>query len=558
METNFDDFEELVLVNESGLSDQAVKEAISLQVPELARINKWADSFSGKSRNGGIFSQDRFVVPSGMFDKFRTAADAVRSDDVVANAVETTEQLAFKRISIETGDDDESNIAQQVIDKIDLPKIMRSIWRELFTVSQCYLAVVWHRQDFKVKGTTAAGTKKKKVYKQLLVPKGITVLDPLKVIPVGNFMFGQERLVYIADVGESTQIENALAAENTSDLIVDSLFESKYQPDHNELSLLIDITGHHDLQGRMFLLKKENCWRITSTRPDYQRFADVRMESVFEILDLKHNLRESDRSDILGNLNCIILVKKGSDKFPAQGEELAGAALQMRQGAKIPLIVSDHRMEIEIITKKTDNVLRPERYNTLNAAITARLYQILNSGNYAAGTAVDDSAKLFKIIASGMEARRDDIRDSIMDKVIEVTWEKNSDKLKGEPEMNFHPRRIALDFDPHYAQLLFDAFSAGHVSRDTFLSELDISQDQEAVKRKREDDLYEDTFSVRESSTDPKVAGRTQGGNSNGGGMNQDSFNESPKDKPKDANKEAKEGLKKASAELEEDNDDLN
>ena len=534
---NFDDYEEVLLVNESGLPDADIKKAIAQQVPELARINSWADSFTGKSRSGGLFSQDRFVAPQAMFDKFRTAADAVKVDDVVANAVETTEQLAFKRVIIETGDDDETNIANQIIDNINLPKIMRSIWRELFTISQCYLAVIWERKDLKVKGITTNGTKKKKVYKQVLVPKGITILDPLKVIPVGNFMFGQERLVYIANVSEAENIYKTLAGANSSDLIVNSLFDGPYQPDYEELLDISRITGEYNLQGRMFYLKQENCWRITSSRPDYQRFADVRMESVFELLDLKHNLRESDRSDILGNLNCIILVRKGSDKFPAQEQELAGAAMQMRQGAKIPLIVSDHRMEIDIITKKTDNVLRPERYNILNAAITARLYQILNSGSAnGAGERTDNSAVLFKIIASGMEARRDDIRNSIMEKVIEVTWEKNSDKFKSTPEMNFYPRRISLDFDPHYAQIIFDLFSLGNVSRETMLSELDISQDQEAAKKLRENNLYGDIFTnssptttmTPEQKVQQKVAGRIQGGNNNGGGTNQTSFNPSP------------------------------
>lgn len=880
---NFDDIEEVTLVNQTGLPDAEVIRAMKEQSPELARITEWSNNFSGKARAQGIFQQDRFSVPDEIFKQFVVAADAVKRDDVVSNAVETTEQLAFKRISIETGDDDESNIADQIIDRINLPKVMRSIWRELFTISQCYLAVIWERKDFKVKGVSPSGTKKKKVYKQLLVPKGITVLDPLKIVPVGNFMFGQERLVYIADEGEERGILKSLAGDNKSDMIVDSLFHEQFFPTSEEMIDLVKVTGQTNLSGRLFYLKDENCWRITSTRPDYQRFADVRMASIFEILDLKHNLRESDRSDILGNLNCIILVKKGSDKFPATTEEVAGAHMQLSRGARIPIIVSDHRMEVEIITKKTDNVLRPERYNTLNASITARLYQILNSGNYcltpdteiltksgwktyenlvigeevytlntntgfaewgpveainvfdyegpmlsmrsrghssmstpnhrwwvettygkakvkqnvwktsdelslfdkiptcaplevfpveathtdelvelaawfwteghrkadspnrieisqsqkanpvhceriklllektfgpegrvaeggvwyqapdlekfyvsasatqplldlfefekpvntvpkrpkmdfiysmtreqmssfvstcidgdgheevggcrrwhqkdyrsieilemclhmlgvscrsrldrsreeagvwslellsrsattplaaareasakgrdaataewvpysgkiwcpttdnstwfarrngvsfftgnSAGTAVDDSTKLFKIIAAGMEARRDDIRDSIMDRVIEVTWEKNADKLKGDPEMNFYPRRISLDFDPHYAQLIYDAFILGHISRDTMLSELDISQDQEAVKRIREDSLYEDVFEPRQVVEDQKVAGRTKGGNNNGGGMNQDSFNASPKDEPKNPNSKIK------------------
>ena len=244
--------------------------------------------------------------------------------------------------------------------------------------------------------------------------KGLTILDPCKVIPVGNFMFGQERLIYIADPFESKELQTTLAGPNSSDLVVSQLIEDQYIPDIQEEMELGRITGQYGLRDRLFLLKEDNVWRITSTRPDYQRFADVRAMSVFPWLDMKHNLQEMDRTDILGNLNAIILVKKGTDDKPAKPGEIAQAGAQVQQSSRIPIIVSDHRLEIEIITRKTDKTLAAERYNAIDSRVTARLFQILQTGNYAAGTATDTSGGLFKIIASTMEARRDNIADSIM------------------------------------------------------------------------------------------------------------------------------------------------
>ena len=160
-----------------------------------------------------------------------------------------------------------------------------------------------------------------------------------------------------------------------------------------------------------FELNPDNVWRITSTRPDYQRFADVRMESVFELLDLKHLLRAMDRTSLLGSTNAVILVKKGSDDRPAQPGELEALSTQIGGTARQPIIVSDHRIEIEIITPKTDKTLSPERYNGIDSRITSRLYQILSSGSYSSGMAADNSLKLFQVISTSMEARRDSIRD---------------------------------------------------------------------------------------------------------------------------------------------------
>lgn len=540
---------EVLWVNETGIEDKVVQEAITSQVPELARLTRrldeWSNEYRGNSRAGGLFTQNKYVAPSNMFDEFRLASQAAKDDDVVSNAVETTEQLAFKRVAVESQNDDETTIWQQIKDDLNMETRMREIWRELFIVSQCYVAVLWDRKDYRVKGFTESGKKSKKIYKNLLVPKGITLLDPCKVLPVGNFMFNQEELVYIADEPEARRFHETLAAENSSDLIVKQLFTGPYNPSPEFLHQIQALTGQYAMQDRLFKLNPENVWRITSTRPQYQMFADVRMRSVFELLDMKHNLREMDRADILGNLNAIILVKKGSEKMPASQPELQQASAQVQNSARIPIIVSDHRMEIEIITRKTDNTLRPERYNNLDSRITSRLFQILSTGAYSSGTALDNSPGLFKVIAASMEARRDNIRESLMDNIFDKIYEKN-DLLLDEPAMNFYPRRIALDFDPHFAQYVYDLFIQGQISHETALAEIDITLSEEAAKRRKEQELYSDIFEEpqppgasnndpndpnqkKSGSGDQKTDGRTGGGNNNGGGSNQDSFNSNPR-----------------------------
>jgi hypothetical protein len=533
------DESEVLWINETDVENRLIAEAVREQVPELAyltrSLNQWTNDYSGKSRPGGLFSQNKYVAPDNIFDEFRLAAEAARNDDIVSNAVETTEQLAFKRIMVESQNDDETTIWAQIKDDLNLETRMREIWRELFVVSQCYVAVLWDRKDYRVKGFTESGKKSKKVYRNLLVPKGITLLDPCKVFPVGNFMFNQEELVYIADESEARLFHETLAGLNSSDLIVKQLFLKPYKASPAFISQMQNLTGQYALADRLFLLNPENVWRITSTRPQYQMFADVRMRSVFELLDMKHNLREMDRADILGNLNAIILVKKGSKERPATQNELQQASAQVQNSARIPIIVSDDRMEIEIITRKTDNTLRPERYNNLDSRITSRLFQILSTGAYSSGTALDNSTGLFKVIAASMEARRDNIRQALMDNIFDKIYERN-DQILDEPVMNFYPRRIALEFDPHFAQYVYDLFIQGQISHETALAEIDITLSEEAAKKRKEEELYDDIFdpprppgAAGGGTGDQKTDGRTGGGNNNGGGTNQESFNSNPR-----------------------------
>lgn len=527
------------LMNETDLPDSQVLDAIMKQRPEIATLARWVNDSNGGSRgrNKTVFDQDRYVAPKTIFDEMRLAAHAAKYDDIVSNAVDTTEQLAFKRVVVECDDDNENKIWAQITDEIDLSLKLREMWREQFIVSQFYAATLWHKKDYKVPNS-------RKVYKKLLVPRGITLLDPLKVLPVGDMMFGNETLVYLADQDEGEDLNRSLARKNSSDLVLNQLITGKYEASKSELSKLTALTGLTDIKDRMFILNPDNVWRVTATKPDYQRFADVRLASVFELLDLKNVLREMDRSEILSATNCIILVTKGSDKYPATQSEIAGAAAQVSRTSRVPIIVSDHRLNVEIITRKTDKVLTPERYNGLDSRITSRLYQILSTGSYSSGTAMDNSPNLFRIISSTMEARRDNIRDGVMTHVIRKIWQRN-DQLKKEPKMNFYPRRIALDFDNNIALYIQDLKDRNIISAETQLAELDIILDEEIGRIKRENKKYGDILQYNQvpysapvpnaatpgpgqTTGIPRADGRAGGGNRNGGGANPASYQPSP------------------------------
>lgn len=195
---------EVVVVNQSGLPDDEVISAVRAQakLPEVAALSRWVSSNAAfknsKTRTGTIFDRDRFVTPENIFDKFRTASDAARTDDVVAGICETTEQLAFKRVVVECENDQQQNIWNQIAEDIDVTQRMREIWRELFILNQCYPAILWKRKSYRVRGRTPTGTKSKKEFKNLTVPRGITLLDPCKVVPFGDFMFGNKEVRSIA------------------------------------------------------------------------------------------------------------------------------------------------------------------------------------------------------------------------------------------------------------------------------------------------------------------------------------------------------------------------
>lgn len=453
-------------------------------------------------RQGGLFMRDRYITPAKPWDQMRLAYQAM-GDDIVSGVYETTEALAFSAMDVFALEQDEEDAYNQVLGKINLDQRMREIWRDLFIVSQAYVAMWWERQTFKVRGRTQAGNQRRKSI-TCMAPSELSLLDPLKVVPVGSTLFGKEQLAYIATPEESLQFNDLFRGDTPmDDEIVKRLVVGRYRPKQNELQELnaLGVPNTDDL----WLLNPKNVFRHTLTKPAYERLAPIRMKGIFELLDMKAQLRQMERAHLIGATNFIVVIKKGSDNLPAKPEELANLQNVVRSLARVPVIVGDHRLDVEIVTPKLDNTLKAERWNTIDSRISGRLLNLLVLGNYSAGAAGDDSIKLVKVMARSMESRRHMIRRSIERYMFRPMLEQ-SEELTTPPKLQFHPRSIALDFDAAYASFLFDLREANEVSRATTLNQFDLDEDLEAELRKRERVEYDWIFQTQVPFSTPNPA----------------------------------------------------
>lgn len=499
--------EVLGVINNTGVDTQMVLRAAA-EDPQLAPVRDalvtWTTGHggwnNGMSRAGGLFDRDRFVRPFSVFDKMEVA-ELASKDDIVASFLDSSEAMAFSRMEIEADDEDEMDIWAQIMQDIDIDSRMREIWRDNNIYSQVYVAVWFGTKSYKVRGKSSNGTKRKKQFANLTVPLGITTLDPLKVIPVGNFLFQQETLTYYANPTEKDVIDSWLLGDDDSgaDEIIRRLIVDKFEPDYRDRK---EIGNLGIDPNRLYVLNPKYVWRHTATKPGYQRFAPIRMESVFELLDLKRQLKARDRALLIGATNYIILITKGSDKEPAKQYEITNLQMTARTLSKVPILVGDHRLHVEIITPKNEGVLDAETYQSLNLAIEDRLF-----GKFLTTHAGrDDSLKLARVVARGLESRRLMQKKSFMQKVIFPTYELN-DSLTAEPDFVFFPHRIALDFDPSLATYLLDLRDRGDLSRSSVLSEIDYDEASEAGKREMEKDKYDAIFTAPANTLQPGTPG---------------------------------------------------
>lgn len=475
--------------------------------PRVVRaLASWAEGSQGNGRyTRSLFHRDKYVTPGKVYAQMATAYDAL-DDDVAGNVADMSEALAFQKVTFETMDDkDQENIWHQIGTDLDLDSFVRTMWRELYVASQCYPIKWWGRKTYKVEGKRDKRAARKEY--EITVPIALGFLDPTRVVPVNLDPFGNASLAWI--MASEDEIESA-----GEDELMGNLFLGRYKPSQSEAQKL----EKEDIEvDKLMLLNPQYVWQHTLTKSPFERWSRVRMKSVFPLLDLKHQLREMDRAFLLGGINFIVLVTRGTDQIPTTKSEVDTTATQVRAQSRSPIIVSDHRIKIEIITPELQYVLNDKKWDVIDQRLLMRLWGMFTMPNDTGNR--ETSMTMGRVIARGMASRRYMMKRSIEKHVIKATYEHpaNASDFSNVTMLEFAPRRMELEFDPSVVQMMQSLRDRGDMSRETLLTEFGFDQTLEAARREYEDDRWPDVFEPvnvpfdSPDKTTPDGSGRTGG-----------------------------------------------
>jgi len=477
-------------------------------------IASWAEDIQGSSSRSSqaLFERDKYVTPAKIYKQMEVAYSAL-DDDIVANALDVTEALAFNRVRAISDDEDTQNVWNQILGDLNMDAWIRQAWSELFTVSHYYGIRWWGAKEYTVQGVRDKRKSRKKY--NIIVPTELGFLDPMRVVPIAPDMFGNYRLAWIADEGDMKLYDSTDAATQSDD-VVKSLFVSHYTPSKSEEKMLSKQGVETD---RLLELNDEFVWMGTQTKPPYERWPRIRLKSIFPLLDLKTQLRQMDRAVLLSGTNFIVLVKKGTDAHPVKkASEMESVVEQVRTVSRSPVIVSDHRLEIEIITPDLTAVLNSEKWNTIDSRIAMRLWGTFVS-NPTEGR--DTSLTLGRVIARGISSRRHMLKRDIERNIFKEVRELNEDDFGENAKLEFTPQRIELEMDEAIANIIQELRDRGDLSRETTLNELGFDQETEAARREYEDKKWKKVFepptipfdSPQKTQGTPQGDGRKSGPN---------------------------------------------
>jgi hypothetical protein len=421
----------------------------------------------------------------------------------------------FQKVAWEGESSDDADIFNQISTDVDLDSFLRAASRELFTHSQVVVTSWWERKTYKVRGRNPIphdqkppppapdpltgitpkpeppkrGVKRKREYR-LYAPTQLTILDSLRVIPVGQRLWGGDRLAWHGTAEEIEIWDSGLDRPSAGDPTMSQLIIGKYTPDRQEATELSNLGVD---PSRLLELNPMRVWRHTLTRPSYARWPENRLRSVFPLLDLKRQLMDADRVHLIGAANYILLVRKGAKDEPPHQAELESLRRNFDVLAKLPIIISDHRLEIDIITPSQDFTLNREKYEVLDGRIIARLFGAITLSGQ--GQRNESTLTIARMVARLLESRRHMLKRAleanfarrIIEANPEIDWE-------DEPNLAFTPRRVQLDADQEIAQMILALRQSKEISRESILEYVGLDEAVEANRRIVEAQMYDDIF----------------------------------------------------------------
>ena len=554
------------LRNYSELPEEALRQDPQLRT--LAReLSRWSDNLRSSQQRGSMFDRSAYTPPNHVYDEMKAARTAIQYDDVVSGVADITESFAFQGMKFESTDADAADVFNQWAAEVNMDSVMRRMWREEFTLSQFIIAAKWGWKEYKVRGRVTSeqqeeehdeerlqqitdqtmgvptlpdkpkkpkGRKRRKTYR-LWVPTQINILDATKIVPVNFSPLNPEQLAWCASEAEIGHWERVQSGEIV-DLDMSNFYLGKYTPPRPERERLAKLGVPVD---KLLLLNPEFTFRHTLTKADYESYPQLRMKSLFPLLDLKRQLVNADRASLIGAANYILLVKKGDSDRPGTQEEVDNLKANYNFIAKLPVIISDHRLEIEIIAPKVDFTLQSEKYDVIDTRILMRLLGTLSLG--ARGQRNETNITLSHSVARMMENRRHMMKRSIELKFVKAICDHpknrkaNGDKhVEEEPNLVFLPRHVTLGFDAAMLQAMLSLRTQREISRETILEEFGLDQATEALRMEHEEEVFDEIFKTQipfaapgmggapggpgVNTGDPAANGR-QGGRPQGGGQ---------------------------------------
>lgn len=478
-------------VNATGLPESVFSDIAAQAVRAL---DDWR---APKDKNPlSMFTRGSFSQPSTALQAILAARNA-QKDDVVSTSLELIEGVSLDTVSWESQDASLAAAWNASAAEVDLDWFARAALRELNTIGRVNVAVWWGATSTRPAGAGPSGQRAKRRISRVM-PQRLVVLPAEKVLRSSSF-WGVDKLLWLADEAEDAAITAG------ADPTIERLIAGPYTPSKAEAEKIHELGGDPDY---VWLLDANSVWQYRL--PELGDDCDTPMTRVLPLLELKARLLDSDRASLIAAANFVLVFKIGTDLAPAQQAEIDAYRDGMTRIAKLPVIVGDHRLQIEILTPDTAAVLNSDKHATLNHRIAAAVLGLPDEAMLPGRGQLDPEVPA-RLMVARLKSRRRMLQRALEKNLARVGAQLNGDTaLETVPSLTFTPREVPIVGVTAALAAVLQARQRNELSRQTYLETLGYDQDVEAERRKHEEESgLDDVFQTHEPFDSPNANGKT-------------------------------------------------
>lgn len=430
-----------MVVNETDLPDEAVMTYLT-ENASLIGLSP-SNTFQTYVATGNLMTRPKWRPPSNIVEEIVMARELAERDDDVAATIGAMTALAFGE-GMQHSHTDEETVAlfDEIASEAQILAKFKEMYREWLITAQVVTATVYTR---KTVSFTPMGADRQRS-RTVAVPL-VAVLPTEQIRVIGNDIFGTATLAYRpfsgrqeawlmeffsnqttagrkAQMRQEDPILTTLLTEQVAwDSMRDGGVEWVYGDPRDP------IMGHY-----VYTLNPEFVQRTTMPKGQWPHPRPMMTRSM-PLLEAKRLLTIMDYSLLEAGANFLVVAKKGSDDRPALPEEIANLHGTITRASRSGVLIGDHRLNIEIITPKLDELLNSDKRKLVGRKIAASLLRLpdIGTADTAGGQGVlTDTEILSRVVTSD----RDDLRMHVERTIYKPTAARN-DNLNGYAKLWF-------------------------------------------------------------------------------------------------------------------------
>jgi hypothetical protein len=382
-----------IVVNETDLPDDVVTSYVAEHASLFGvGVGRGGTEYSSYNypQQGSMLARTKYRAPANVIEEVCLARDLAERDDDVAAAMGTMLGVAFGDGMAHTHPDE---VTVAVFDELAKHANFDALWLELYRewliAAQVVTATVWEREAFQF---TPDGADRQRT--RSVVAPMVGVLPAENIRCVGSDLFGTATLALKpATSAQDRWLEEYLSDDTTAgrkaemraqDPVLAALVIRKIESEDSYSNSFVSEFEDPYHGGNLYALNPRLVARVTAAKGAWS-YPRPYLTRDFALLEAKRLLNIMDWALLQGGSNFLVIAKKGSDQKPALQPEIDNLHEVIRTASRTGVIIGDHRLQVEVVTPKLDELLNPAKRNLIGRKLANAILRVPEQEEDAGG-----------------------------------------------------------------------------------------------------------------------------------------------------------------------------